>query len=117
MLGNLENGFSYSWRYEWTVVFERWRNEVKDYQWLSDKIGDLKSNIAHIRSIYLSVKEAFVQIDRMAGTSLVDLLSDIQVAFDMFELNLAECAAKADELRVEQGKIGLTDPGSSFVNY
>ncbi|KAL5586056.1 hypothetical protein FOBRF1_015926 [Fusarium oxysporum] len=67
-----------------------------------DKIGDLKSNVAHIRSIYLSVKEAFVQIDRMAGTSLVDLLSDIQVAFDMFELNLAECAAKADELRVEQ---------------
>ncbi|RKK93515.1 hypothetical protein BFJ71_g9593 [Fusarium oxysporum] len=113
MLGNLENGFSYSWRYEWTVVFERWRNEVKDYQWLSDKIGDLKSNIAHIRSIYLSVKEAFVQIDRMAGTSLVDLLSDIQVAFDMFELNLAECAAKADELRVEQERPKHLSP---FVN-
>ncbi|KAF6517998.1 hypothetical protein HZS61_002076 [Fusarium oxysporum f. sp. conglutinans] len=113
MLGNLENGFSYSWRYEWTVVFERWRNEVKDYQWLSNKIGDLKSNVAHIRSIYLSVKEAFVQIDRMAGTSLVDLLSDIQVAFDMFELNLAECAAKADELCVEQERPKHLSP---FVN-
>ncbi|EMT71584.1 hypothetical protein FOC4_g10010092 [Fusarium odoratissimum] len=113
ILGNLENGFSYSWRYEWTVVFERWRNEVKDYQWLSDKIGDLKSNVAHIRSIYLSVKEAFVQIDRMAGTSLVDLLSDIQVAFDMFELNMAECAAKADELRVEQERPKHLSP---FVN-
>ncbi|KAL9562682.1 hypothetical protein ACKAV7_013246 [Fusarium commune] len=113
MLGNLENGFGYSWRYEWTVVFERWRNEVKDYQWLSDKIGDLKSNVSHIRSIFLSVKEAFVQIDRMAGTSLVDLLSDIQAAFDMFELNLAECAAKADELRVEQERPKHLSP---FVN-
>ncbi|KAJ0142843.1 Uncharacterized protein HZ326_14348 [Fusarium oxysporum f. sp. albedinis] len=54
-----------------------------------------------------------VKIDRMAGTSLVDLLSDIQVAFDMFELNLAECAAKADELRVEQERPKHLSP---FVN-
>ncbi|PNP74351.1 hypothetical protein FNYG_12400 [Fusarium nygamai] len=113
MLGNLENGFGYTWRYKWILVFERWRNQAKDHQWLSDKIGDLKSNVAHIRPIFLSIKEAFVQIDWMAGTSLVDLLSDIQDTFDMFERNLAECAAKADELRVEQERPKHLSP---FVN-
>jgi hypothetical protein len=115
MLGKLENGFDYSWRHQWIGVFERWKNEVKDYEWLSDKIGDLRSNVVDIRLIFLSVKEAFVQIDRMAGTSLVDLLAPIQVAFDMFELNLAECTVKANELRVEQGKIELADPPSALI--
>ncbi|KAF5964996.1 C6 transcription factor protein [Fusarium bulbicola] len=113
MLGNLENGFGYRWEYEWRLVFDRWRNQAKDHQWLNDKIGDLKGNVAHIRPIFLSIKEAFVQIDRMAGTSLVDLLSDIQDAFDMFERKLAECAVKADELRVEQERPKHLSP---FVN-
>ncbi|KAF5574318.1 hypothetical protein FPANT_11835 [Fusarium pseudoanthophilum] len=71
-------------------------------RWLSDKVGDLKRNVARIQPIYLSVKEAFVQIDRMAGTSLAVLLSEIEEAFDMFETEFAECVAKAKELRVEQ---------------
>ncbi|KAI1023814.1 hypothetical protein LB504_005084 [Fusarium proliferatum] len=113
VLGKLENGFGYSWRYQWCLVFDRWSDQVKDYHWLSDKTGDLQNNVAHIRPIFLSVKEAFLQIDKMAGTSLVDLLSDVQHAFDMFEHRLAECSAKADELRVEQERPKHLSP---FVN-
>ncbi|QGI87717.1 hypothetical protein CEK25_002673 [Fusarium fujikuroi] len=113
MLGKLENGFGYSWRYQWCLVFERWSDHVKDYHWLSDKTGDLQSNVAHIRPIFLLLKEAFLQIDKMAGTSLVDLLSDVQHAFDMFEHRLGECSAKADELRVEQERPKHLSP---FVN-
>ncbi|CZR44820.1 uncharacterized protein FPRO_14572 [Fusarium proliferatum ET1] len=113
ILGKLENGFGYSWRYQWCIVFERWSNQVKDHHWLGDKTGDLQSNVAHVRPIFLSVKEAFMQIDKMAGTSLVDLLSDVQHAFDMFEHRLAECSAKAEELRVEQERPKHLSP---FVN-
>ncbi|KAF5704878.1 hypothetical protein FGLOB1_8297 [Fusarium globosum] len=101
-LGKLEDGFDYLWRHQWNGVFERWKKEVKDYQWLRDKIDDFRSNVAHIGPILLSVEEAFVQIDKMAGTHLVALLRNIQTALDMFERNLAECATKVDELRVEQ---------------
>ncbi|KAF5652140.1 hypothetical protein F25303_3614 [Fusarium sp. NRRL 25303] len=113
ILSNLKHGFGYEWRYEWGLVFERWCNQVKDYHWLSVKIGELKSNIDHVRYIFLYVKEAFVQIDRMAGTPLIDLLLDLQDALLVLEFHLAECAAKAEELRVEQERPKHLSP---FVN-
>ncbi|KAG5814132.1 hypothetical protein H9Q74_007923 [Fusarium xylarioides] len=113
VLGNLRHGFGYSWSYSWSLVFKRWRIEGKDHQWLSDKVGELKRNTDHIQPTFLSVKEAFVQIDRMAGTSLEVLLSGIQKAFDIFDIGFAECAAKADELRVEKERSKHLSP---FVN-
>ncbi|KAF4499917.1 hypothetical protein FAGAP_3918 [Fusarium agapanthi] len=110
ILSNLKNGFGYQWRHEWGLVFERWSNQIKDYQWLNNRIGDLKSNVDHVRYIFLYVKEAFVQINRMAGTPLVGILFDIKEALLVLEFHLAKCAAKADELRVEQERLENLSP-------
>lgn len=52
----------------------------------------------------ISVKEAFGELDEIAGTRLFVITMKAQRTFDMFEEGISECMAKAEELRIKQGK-------------
>ena len=64
----------------------------------------MKSNLAEILRMTISVKEAFGELDEIAGTRLFVITMKAQRTFDMFEEGISECMAKAEELRIKQGK-------------
>ncbi|KAF4456338.1 hypothetical protein F53441_1497 [Fusarium austroafricanum] len=113
ILGGLVEDFDSLWRHRWQYVFRRWQSEGNDYEGLNRKIEDLRSKLAELRPIFASIKEAFNQIDNMTGTSLVDIASPVQEAFNMFNNCLAECAEKANKMRLEEERQKHLSPYSN----
>ncbi|CAH0058267.1 unnamed protein product [Clonostachys solani] len=103
-LGRLSRDFhwSYTWKAAWIDVFNRWKIKVEDSSWLSARIDGMRSQIAEISPIFISIKAAFSQITIVTGISFDDEVNNIENTFKMFETYLDQCAAKVDELSIEE---------------
>jgi hypothetical protein len=104
VLIRLEQCFNWRLEYAWSIVFNNWKSKAKDGDWIDTKTSDLKSNLAEISLMTDSVKEAFREIHEIAGTSLFMITLKAQTTFDMLREGISECTAKAEELRIKQGK-------------
>lgn len=87
----------------WNRVFDRWKRDANDADGIDMKTGDLGFNLAQISSMVFSIKDAFTQIDKIAGTTLIDITRNAKRMFAMFETGILGCAAKAQKARTNQG--------------
>ena len=117
VLTRLEQCFDWRLEYAWSIVFENWKSKAKDGDWIHIKIGDLKSNLAEISLMIDSVKDAFREIDEIAGTNLFSITTKAQKTFDMFEKGISEFMAKAEELRIDQGKYNRSSNSQCSMAY
>lgn len=117
ILSRLEQCFEWRLEYAWSIVFNNWKSKAKDGDWIDTKTSDLKSNLAEISLMTDSVKEAFREIDEIAGTSLFVITLKAQKTFDMFQEGISECTAKAEELRIKQGKYNCPPGILCFFAY
>ncbi|RFN51782.1 hypothetical protein FIE12Z_3985 [Fusarium flagelliforme] len=104
VLNRLEEFFDWRLGSTWNMIFNHWKSKAKDGDWIDTKANDLRYNLAQISPMLLSVKEAFTEIDKIAGTNLCQITSErnTEKTFNMFEAGISECTAKAQELRIEQ---------------
>ncbi|CAH0027030.1 unnamed protein product [Clonostachys rhizophaga] len=123
VLGRLSRGFhsSYTWKAAWINVFTRWKIDGEDSSWLSTRIDGIRSQLAEISPIFISIEAAFGQITIMTGISFDDAMENIENTFEMFETYLDQCKAKVDELSIEERSKHLSPfpnppPGQSWTS-
>ncbi|KAH6949074.1 hypothetical protein DER45DRAFT_545004 [Fusarium avenaceum] len=102
VLTRLEEYFEWRLEFVWNKVFSHWRNEPKDGDLLDTKTSDLRYSLNQISPIVISVQEAFREIDKVTGTTLIDITRGAEETFNMFEAGILKCVVKADVLRADQ---------------